>query len=869
MLVNLLRFVSLRQLAQKPLRTGLTVLGIALGVALFVAIQAINDSTLKFFRDNVTAMTGNAALTVFGSEAGIPEEKVAIVKAVEGVEAAVPTVETRARFEAEASAGGSRPQTLVVLGIDFLQESSVRSYKATSDVLSDPLEFLNQADSIVVTAAFAAQNRLAMDSTLDLATAHGKKTFVVRGILASDGPAAAFGGAVAIMDIDGARLAFGKEGKVDRIDVVPQENVDEAELAARIERAMGPGFEVERKESQSEAFGRMVKGYQSVLAFLSTLALLVGAFLVANTVTLSVSERRREVGILRALGASRSGVLVLFVAEAAVLGLVGGLLGVVFGRALAELLVERVSDSMSRQYVTPIEVSEIHFRLRHAVLGVSAGGLSALVAAVWPAWRAASVSGAEALGVTEGGSLAAATERRAKITRAAGLVMLAALFVGSRLQLGAPLPMVESLYPVLGGVGAAFAAPFFVTAGLKVLAGSRLLSKTPIVRLACENLLLGGARTGSNVLSLVVGLMLVIVMGTVHKSFERTIGDWQDRTFHTDLVVSSTGRVLSLEVQPLAEEVGAEIDGVAGVDVQGGQGARALRVVRIPHAGRQIAIKALDAPHPSVGFKFLDVVQGTAAEAGRALYSGENTVLVSESFALHFDKKVGETVDLDTPQGRVAFRIAATVVDFGHPDGVVIMSRAIYKRVWSDSLVTAFCVEAAPGSSQAALKAALEARFGDRGIIATLNGQLKKQLDDMIGESLAYTRAIEAAALAVGLLGLLSTLVMSLVERMRELGMLRAIGMSRFQLVRMVVAEAALLGCLGGAVAAGLGAYVARLWVVGSLASQLGWSIDVHVPWSAVLSTLLAGLAVGIVAGLISSRRVAFIPIREALVSSS
>jgi len=371
------------------------------------------------------------------------------------------------------------------------------------------------------------------------------------------------------------------------------------------------------------------------------------------------------------------------------------------------------------------------------------------------------------------------------------------------------------------------------------------------------------------VLSLVVGLMLVIVMGTVHRSFERTIGDWQDRTFHTDLVVSSTGRVLSLEVQPLAEEIAAEIDRVPGVEVDGGRGARAIRVVRIPYAGRQVAIKALDAPPASVGFKFLDVVQGSPAAAGKALFSGENTVLASDGFLAHFGKNVGDAIALDTAHGPVSFRIAAAVVDFGHPDGVLYMSRAIYKERWADSLVTAFCVEAAPGTSHDALKAAIEARFGDRGIIATLNGALKKQLDDMIGESLAYTRAIEAAALAVGLLGLLSTLIMSLVERMRELGMLRAIGMSRFQLVRMVVAEAAILGTVGGVVAAALGAFVAHLWVVGSLASSLGWSIHVHVPFGSVLSTLLAGLAVGILAGLISSKRVAFIPIREALVCSS
>jgi putative ABC transport system permease protein len=874
MLRNLLSFVAWRHVRQKPLRAALTVLGIALGVALFVAISAINASTLGFFRDNVGSITGKATFTVLGSEAGFPEAKVDVVKGVPGVESAVPMIESRVRFE---GGPGGKPRSLAVLGIDLLQEAAVRSYKNDDAVVEDPLEFLNQADSIIVTRSFADDNALTNDSPLDLLTAHGKKRFVVRGILSPAGPARAFGGNVAIMDIDGARVTFGKEGKVDRVDVVPAAGQDAGALAARIEAALGPGYRVEQKDQQAETFARMVKGYQGVLSFLSSLALLVGVFLVANAVTLSVGERRREIGVLRALGASRGGVMLLFVVEAAVMGLVGSALGVAGGRGLALALVRRVSESMSRQYVTPIEVSDVRFDGSQMALGIAAGLLAATVAALWPAWRATRIRGAEAFGANGVPEASAGAILRARVARGAGVAMLALLFVSSKLGLGARFPVVESLNPLLAGLGTALAAPWIVTVVLRLLARALrpagLLGRASVLRLACENLLRNPSRTGSNVLSLMIGLMLVIVMATIHQSFERSIADWQTRTLRSDLIVSSAGRVVSLSVQPLHEDVAAEIDAIPGVDVAGGHGARGFRFVRQMVDGRQIALKAIDPQHPRVGFALLDVTDRPAEEAGRALFArtpaGEPTVIVSENFAAHFGRRTGDVVELDTPAGRTAFRVVGVAVDFANPEGVVYVARDEYKRLYADPLVTAFAVEVTPGASPAAVRDAIDAKLGVRGIVATMNAELRDQLREAMDESFAYTRAIEAAALGVGLLGLLSTLLMSLMERVRELGMLRAIGMSRLQLARMILVEAVLLGVIGGAVAAGLGAYVAHLWVVSSLATSLGWFITVHVPWMAVTTTLLAGLVVGVLAGLVSSRRAARIEIREALEQAS
>ncbi|MCE9579820.1 MAG: ABC transporter permease [Deltaproteobacteria bacterium] len=875
MIRNLLRFAGLRHARRKPLRVALTILGIALGVALFVAISAINDSTLAFFRENVGSMTGKATFTVLGSEAGFGEEAVETVKNVDGVASAVPMIESRAR-----TLDG---QTLVVFGIDLLQESAVRDYRgdqADTDVIEDPLEFLNQGDSLIVTKRFAAARGLQVDSTIDLLTALGTKRFTVRGLLEPSGPAKAYGGGVAIMDIDGAREMFGKDGKVDRIDIVPAAGVDEVALAARIQAALdaptagrtgGSGLRVERREDQSEALAKMVAGYQGILAFCSLLALLIGMFLVANTIAVAVADRRREIAVLRAVGASRKGVLAMFVIDAAWMGVLGGAIGALLGRELAGLLVERVSASMSRQYVTPIDVADLQFSSAQAIMGVIAGLVAAVLASIWPAWQATRISGSEAFGSGPAGAPAVAKTRRAKLLRAIGIGLLAAF--GALSATGISNPALDAIKPLFGVVGAVLAAPLLVALGLRGLAwlvdARGPLGRFAVLRLAAQNLLRDPARTGGNVLSLVIGLMLVITMAVIQSSFTTSIGDWNDRVLRSDLWVSSVGRVLALDVQPLDESLGAEIDRIPGVDIADGKGARGFRIVHHRHQGRQIVIKAMEPQHPRVGNAWFDVIDRPVDEAVGALFAKDAVgALISQNFGAHFGVATGDTLTLQTPSGPQPFAVLGTVVDYGSPEGTLYLSRAVYKRLWRDPLVTAFAVEVAPGSSVDDVRTALEATLGKRGLIATKNSELRGQFDEMMEESFGYTRAIEIAALGIGLLALLSTLLVSLLARTRELGMLRAIGMSRGQLARMIVGEAVLLGAFGGIAAALLGVYLARLWVVSTLAASLGWYVHVHVPLASVATTVGSGLAVGAIVGLLCAQRVAALEIRAALEQS-
>ncbi len=860
---NLLRYIGLRHLQRKPLRTLLATMGICLGVALFVAIQILNRSTRASFKDNIESVAGKSSLIISAGEAGFPEDRAAVVSATPGVRHAVPMIESHAFFGG-ASAGAG--ETLYVLGVDLLKEQAVRTYKTSDEhVIDDPLVFLNQADSIILTNALAQRRGLVLGSKFTLATALGAKTFTVRGLLSPEGPARAYGGAIAIMDIDGAQATFGKEGRFDRIDAVLADGASIDAVAGRLRAALGPGFQVERPNAAAEAMPQIVASYQLMMTFFSALALVVGLFLVATAVSVSVAERKREIGTLRALGATRRGVLVLFLSESTIMGALGGFGGAWMGRGLAALMLPGAVQSLSAQSNTRIDVTRLQFGLPDVLQAVAIGAVVSLLAALWPAWTATRIQPIEALRRDElgDGSSGGGWLGRSFVV---GVAMLAYLTISSALGWGKAHATLDMLNQVSTVVGAALVGPAVVLALVRLLrgAGGGYAGGGTVLRLAEDNLLRSPRRTGGNVMSIMIGLMLVIFIASVSESFSQTTIGWLDRVFQSDLFVTSSGSIISTDVQLLREGLAKKLDGIQGVKPGSVHG---VRFIHVGYQGRQLGLKAFDEPAPGPHDELFDVVDRPSLEAQRELFRAPAPeAMVSENFVLHFGKRTGDTLELQTPAGKLEARIAGVVVDFASNVGVVYVSRAVYKKYWSDPLVNGFALDLAPGASADAVRSEIGRVLGnDMNLVLASTADLRRDLVKTIRSSFADARAIETAALFVGLMGLFNTLLVSVMERTREFGMLRAIGMSRRQLARMILAEAMLQGGLSAMVAAGLGVWIAYLWITNSLSHVLGWTVHFHFPTGAFAGTFFVGLIVAWLAGIYPSRRAAGIPITTAL----
>ena len=333
--MNLLRLIAWPYLRKHRLRSALTVAGIALGVALLVGMHTANDSVLAAFRDTVERISGKAQLQVTAGDAGFPEDVLDRVQAVPEVAAAAPVI------EAEVDTGLAGHGKLLVVAVDMTGDRSLRDYdfeNGDDDVIDDPLVFIAQPDSIILTRQFADRTGIRAGSRISFDTVEGPRQFTVRGLLKEGGMAQAFGGNLAIMDIYAAQKLFGRGRRFDRIDIGLREGATVEQGKAAIERALGPGLTVDRPGGRTRDFESLLGVYTLAIKISSVFALLIGMFIIYNSFAIAVTERRAEIGILRALGATRGQVRALFLSESALAGALGSAAGIGLGLAFARSL---------------------------------------------------------------------------------------------------------------------------------------------------------------------------------------------------------------------------------------------------------------------------------------------------------------------------------------------------------------------------------------------------------------------------------------------------------------------------------------------------------------------------------------------------
>src|SRR5213082_968448 len=343
----LLRLISWPYFRKRVLRTALTVAGIVLGVAVFVGMHTANQSVLYAFTRTVDRIAGKTELEVTAGETGFDEDVLERVQNASTVRVAVPVIE--AVVDTNLKGQGS----LLVLGIDMTGDRSLRDYDLESGddaVVDDPLVFLAQPDSIIVSNEFAGRNRLSVGQRLTLGTVEGEKPFTIRGVMKASGLTSAFGGNLAVMDIYAAQHMFGRGRSFDRIDLAVKEGRTLKDAEQELSALLGPGFQVDPPSGRGQQFEAMLAAYSMMVGVSSLFALFIGMFIIYNSFAIAVTQRRSEIGILRALGATRGQIRTLFLAESAITGLVGSLGGVAFGFLIARGIAVAIGGLLNDVY---------------------------------------------------------------------------------------------------------------------------------------------------------------------------------------------------------------------------------------------------------------------------------------------------------------------------------------------------------------------------------------------------------------------------------------------------------------------------------------------------------------------------------------
>ncbi len=390
----LLKLISWPYVRRHRLRWFLTLAGIVLGVAVFVGMHTANQSVLYAFRQTVDRIAGATQLQVSAGETGFDENVLARVQSIPQIRVAVPVI------QAVVSTGLEGQGNLLILGVDMTGDRGLRDYDLQSGdqaIIDDPLVFLAQPDSLMITETFARENHLVLDSTVPMKTMEGEKRFTVRGIMKSGGLTSAFGGNLAIMDVYAAQKVFGRGRKFDRIDIAVKQGASVDEARRKIQGLLGSGFQVEEPSARGQQFESISHVYSLTADITSAFALFIGMFIIYNTFQIAVAQRRSEIGILRALGATRGQIRTIFLAESAIAGLFGSCLGLLLGIAIARAMTGYIGALLGEVYGIAQRAEEISTDPKLMLFAVVLGVITSVIAAFVPARGAARVDPVQAL----------------------------------------------------------------------------------------------------------------------------------------------------------------------------------------------------------------------------------------------------------------------------------------------------------------------------------------------------------------------------------------------------------------------------------------------------------------------------------------
>jgi putative ABC transport system permease protein len=857
--------LSLRHMRARWMRTALTGLGIVLGVAVILAISITNDSTLQSIRSVFEEASGKSSLLVQSSSAdggGFDEAIVARVRALDGVVAAAPSLQAATLLASDAQnwqlafgiGGVASGTNLLVIGVDAEIDPQVRQYEFTAGRWIE-----GEAYEAVITRKYADEKRLAVGDDLAILIPGGQERLRVVGLISRNGAGLLNDGVVAFAPLKVAQDLFDRGADIDALDVMVTPDLANSpdaleQLKERLAQRLGAAYEVSYPASRGQLVTQMLSTYQQGLSFFSVVALFVGAFLIYNAFSMTVLERTRELGLLRALGMTRAQILGLVLAEALVLAVLGSVMGVGFGLALARGLIWMLGA------VVAAEVNLLTVPLDGLIQSLLVGGLVTVGSALLPAVRAARVSPLEALRV---GGAHGAGDARQRLWFAGMCLIFAAWAALYRI----PWRRVVSFYVGQTAIlvllfGATLLVPVVVGLAERMTRPAALIVFGNEGRLGAGNVRRSPGRTSLTVASLMVGLAMVIANSSLAAAFTHDITAWVETALGGDLYVRAP--------LPMREQFGrqlAALPGVAGITKIRYFSVRVAPSAVPPESSGQdtIIFAGIDPDtYRAVGEFEFAANQGDP-DANWARFAQGGALFISTTVAGRYNLEQGDSLRLITRRGEHDFFVAAVAVDFTGQGFIVTGAWDDMRRWFSQSGVDRFTISLAPGYTTDEVRKTIEDKYqASRNVSVETTQEFKQKVLTLSELSFRLFDVLGLIGLVVAALGVINTLMMNVIERQREIGGLRSLGLTRWQTTKMVLAEAATLGVIGGAFGLGFGYVLSQIFVT-SLNELAGYDLQYLFAANVFLSGVFIALGVAQVAALYPAWKAAGVNVVESI----
>ena len=847
--------INLRHLRRRKLRTFLTVAGIAAGVALTFSISVINATLLTSFRTSVRSLAGSAELEVAATDpAGLPASVVQTIEEVDGVENAIPVV----RATSSVSGFGGTERVLVIGATPEFSGLVPEGLGPTGNL---HVQFRGDVNGILLSETLAEDLEVRPGDRVAIKTATGTRPVAVSGTIGGDFVRLVNGGDIGVMLLPAAQALFEKGDRVDSVYVVTDPTVSLDVVESALDEALGGAANVGPPGERGQGLERVFSSLATLLSMGGTVALFVALFVVYNTMSMSLAERRREISMTLAFGAERRSVFVAFLSEAAVLGVIASAVGIGGGLLLASLLIDRAVEGYR---FLPISAGGEITVPDGSIVIAAVGGLFVSVAGAFvPARRALRVTPIESLrpDAAYEWDHARGAGRHPGVWTAVGVGALVASAAGLVLFLFFPEQRwIVTVGLVLGLTGVTFLLPLIVPIAVALL--KPVLQRTfgAVGRLAADALAKNPGRSTFTVAALVLTLGLVVAvassLGSYQAQVERTAGELIGAPFY---VTAESYRGLTSD-QPLSIDARDDLLAVEGVKyvypvrfalLELGETQGLVYTVPVQEAIERGATTELES--------ITDDPEGflTGLQRGEIVIS----TLVAETRGIG----PGDSVTLPAPAGSREFRVAAIFDDLLSFESFYL-GYETYARLWDDDKVDEFGVLLEDGASEAEVGPRLEQLVADSGIPAQVytKEQLVGRILETVEATFSLANGVQLAALIVAALTIANTLFTAILERRWEMGLQRAIGMGSRQLSLSVLLEAAGIGLIGGIGGAILGT-VSGFFMTQAMEAEFSWRVPFEAPWALMVVSLLLGVVVSAAAGLFPSRLAVRAPIIESL----
>jgi len=836
-MLRILLLLVVEHLRHRPIRALLTLVGVAIGVSAWLAIRVVNGEVYQSFEQSVESVVGEASIMVSGGAGGLDEQNLQSIQGHPGVRVANPVL----KIEGEIQSGALSGRPLIIWGMDLLEQGKDWEAQGSTALLQqDNWEQLSPPTTVFLEEELANKLGLRQGQILSVKVKGEIHDLVVGKVLESSG----LQGGVqqqALMDIASAQWLFGWLGRLHQVAIIPESDVAIPTLIQELQSALPENIQVSHSSRRNRQVESMLRAFQMNLTMLSGISLLVGIFLVYNTTAFSVVHHRQEIGLLRSLGMERQSIITLFLFEAGVLGGGGGMVGCWLGVVLARWLTVMIGQNVGELYgMTSLLAMPIPLHM--LVEAVSLGIGVSLLGALRPAWEGSTMAPVQALA---GGQSQAEEKHDAQGSRWVAVSSLLGAAVLSQ------MPSIHGI-PV-GGYMAAFCLLIGGAAAGPVLSQwfsrwsqGRLGNRGGLLpALAAEQMGRHPRRTSVTMAAIVVGLAILVGVGIMIQSFRQTVEIWIEQTLMADIIIAPASWLGEQDAS--AQNHGLprrlvlhtlEIPGIEAVDP--------YLETNVETAGKSVVLVSRDVRLHAERSQYL-FLQGKSSEV-LAQVVDEDGVIISEVLARRLELNVGEQLPLKTPSGIEQFPVKGVFYDYATDGGKVVMDQRLFAEKWGERNTTVFAVYLKEGQDLLVVRREIEDSLKDeRSIITISNGELKKEILDIFDRTFRVTYVLELIALSVAVLGIMNTLLTSILERRRELATLRALGASNRQIQGLIVWESCYLAGLGAGVGIAVGMALSVVLIKVINKQSFGWTIQFTLAWETVGMALLVALAAALI----------------------